>query len=232
MRTILRIVSVIVIGFVFMGVNVNAQGAVSRDFSEICQDTLINVGGGVFEGGHFTGMLNWAPEEGKDGYLAVVTRDDFLVHQGFWDCSNDIVSGSITERTAPGQGVTLRQMNLNYQMPLEVWTWDHDLGPGVRVLDNGFFEATFVRKMIIPEQGFPLNVTCQPRPQPGPFGSYFFHVAGEGIAFGTGEGEFYEGQMVRVNVTQTAIGQRNRPDKDFPNWDGWPVENIILTPIN
>jgi len=115
-------------------------------------------------------------------------------------------------------------------MPLEVWTWDHNTGPGVKVLDNGVFEATMTRKMYIAYQGAPLSINCLLAPQP--CGNYFIHVDGEGIAFGTGEGEFYEGQMVRVNVTQTAIGQRNRPDKDFPQWDGWPVENIILTPIN
>ncbi|MDH3494206.1 MAG: hypothetical protein OEM82_11695 [Acidobacteriota bacterium] len=227
MRRILRIASVIVIGIVFMGVNANAQGALSRDFSEVCQDTFSRVAPGVFEGGHYAGMPNLTTE--GDGYQAVVSRDDRNASQGLWDCSNDIVSGSITERLAPGQGFTLRHAVLNYQLPLEVWTWVNN-APGVKVVDNGVYEATLTSKQVIAYQGAPLSMNCVLAPQP--CGTYFAQVSGHGIAFGTGAGEFYEGQMVRVKVTQTFMFQRNRPDMEFPNWDGLPVENIILTPIN
>jgi hypothetical protein len=220
-------VSAAVISFVLVCMNLNAQGAVSRDFADICQDTQIHVGGGVFEGGHYTGLPNWAPD--GDGFLAVVSRDDLLVPQRFWDCSNDIVSGSVTARKAPGQSVALGQSNLKYVLPLEVWTWENGT-PGIKVLDGGVFEATYVRKFVMADPLAPLNATCILAPQP--CGTYFVHIAGDGIAFGTGDGEFYEGQMVRVKVTQTYMFQRNRPDKEFPNWDGWPVEKVTLTPIN
>ncbi len=236
MNRIVKIVGVFSLLTLFLTTFICAQDKASmkRDFRTICPDTLIGDGMGGFEGGHFA-IPNWFPE-GGNGYLAVVSRDEWTTPQRFWDCTNDIVAGSVMEKPVVGAGYSRITAVLKYDLPLEVWTID-DFAAGVKVLDGGFFEANLTRKLVLfGEPGSPLNFTCFAWPPGGPIpcgaSTYFWHITGEGIAYGTGEGGFYEGQMVLVQVVQNGLSiPPVDPDKN-PNWDGWPVEKVTLTPLN
>jgi hypothetical protein len=223
MKSLIKLIGALSLAILLSAPFVIAQdtAVIQRDFNDICPDTLISDGMGGLEGGHFT-IPNWFPE-GGNGYLAVVSRDDWNLPQLTWDCSNDIVAGSVIEKPIAGQTNSRVTAVLKYELPLEVWTVN-DFNAGVRVLDGGFFTANLTRKLVlIGGPGVPLNFNRAY--------TFSWQITGDGIAFGTGEGEFYEGQMVRVQVTQVGLGIPPVSPNN-PNWDAWPVENITLTPFD
>jgi len=219
-RMSLLIAVVLILG----GANIFAQRTVKRDVSELCDQWEIQVPpGGVFEGGHIS-INNWGTED-FDGYFAVVSRDDLTVPQYFWDCHTDNVTGTITESVRFGYSTV--HAVLHYITPLEVWTLDEGY-LGERVVDDGYMRLTLTTDFFLAFPGAPLNLRVFPQ--------YMIHASGIGYAYGTGLGEFEVGQLVEVKLTQNGLYiptdvRGNVPPNSAVGRDGWPVENITLTPV-
>lgn len=220
MKLIERLALIFTVNLIFGVFTVFSQGAIQRDYADICNDTLtFNPITGVSEPGHFS-IPNWFTQDGT-GYLAFVSREDILVPQYLWDCHDDIVGGTVIESTTSDGTPTVHQV-LDYELPLEIWTVNN-LRRVSKILDNGTIRLKWIVDSYLPYPGAPLNLRQMD--------SYRLKLTGIGYAYGTGEGEFEPGQLVEVKMTQVGMYLPQTPANSAVGRDSFPVENIQLTPL-
>ncbi len=164
-------------------------------------------------------VFNWVTEGGV-GLVAIISRDDLNTSQPNFDSDTISLTGKLREK-AQNDGSSKIFAILHYEfLPLEVWTLDEDGILGVRVLDDGMMSADLEVRATLPVAGGAIDIRS--------LNITHMTFTGRGMAVGTGEGEFANGQQISVHITQEVI---LNPATDNPNSalvDTAPAENITL----